>query len=425
VTRVFVCVLDGVGAGELPDAAAYGDEGSHTLRHVLAASDVALPNLAALGLAEIVAHRAPVEAGPRAPGDRGAAVGDRRAWLRRADGSVFAGPGPDGAPRPEATYGRLLERGAGKDTTTGHWEMMGVVLERAFPTYPGGFPSDVLEPFEAAIGRRVLANVPASGTEIIARLGDEHVATGRPIVYTSADSVFQIAAHEDVVPVAQLYEWCAIARRLLTGRHAVGRVIARPFSGMSGAYARTERRRDFALPPTGTTYLDLLGERGVPVVGVGKIGEIFAQRAVDIDDHTTNNGDGIMACERHLAEMRHGLLFANLVDFDMVWGHRNDVEGFAQGLAAVDAALPRWEARLRHGDAMLLCADHGVDPTTASTDHSREYAPLLALGLAGGRHDGVLSDVGATAFAVLTGEEPPLAGEAIMSSRGERDDRAG
>jgi len=383
VTLVFVCVLDGVGAGELPDAAAYGDVGSATLQHVLERTVVPLPNLEGLGLGAVV--------GP----------------LRRADGSTL------GAPRPEATYGRLLERGAGKDSTTGHWEMMGLVLERPFPTYPRGFPPEVIRPFERAVGRAVLGNRPASGTAIIAELGDEHVRTGRPIVYTSADSVFQVACHEDVVPVPELYRWCGIARGILQGEHAVGRVIARPFIGSSGSYTRTPRRRDFSLPPTGTTYLDLLHERGVPVVGVGKIGEIFAQRGVDVDDHATGNTAAIAACLHHLDEMEDGLLFANLVDFDQTWGHRNDVDGFAGGLAEVDAALPGFERRLRPGDAMIVCADHGVDPTTASTDHSREYAPLLALGLRPGRWDGALEDVGATAFWRLTGEEPPLAGEVI------------
>jgi phosphopentomutase len=376
VTRVFVCVLDGCGAGELPDAAAYGDQGSSTLRHVVEASGVALPNLAALGLGESIGV-------------------------------------PMGAPRADATFGRLLERGAGKDTTTGHWEMMGIVLERPFPTYPHGFPADIIAAFEAAIGRGVLCNEPASGTEVIERLGDEHVRSGCPIVYTSADSVFQIACHEGIVPVSQLYEWCSIARGILQGPHAVGRVIARPFEGTSGNYQRTPRRRDFSLAPIGATYLDLLHERHVPVVGVGKIGEIFVQRGVDVDDHTTDNTAGIAACARHLREMDGGLLFANLVDFDMVWGHRNDVDGFAGGLAAVDVALPGWIAALRPGDAMILCADHGVDPTTPSTDHSREYSPLMALGLRPGRYDGAQEDIGATAFALLTGEAPPLAGAAI------------
>ncbi len=376
MTRVFVCVLDGCGAGALPDAAAYGDEGSDTLRHVLERTQVPLPNLAGLGLGEIVGL-------------------------------------PLGTPRRDATYGRLLERGAGKDTTTGHWEMMGVVLEHPFPTYPDGFPPAVIEPFERAIGRRVLCNRPASGTGIIDELGDEHVAGGRPIVYTSADSVFQIACHEHVVPVATLYGWCETARAILRGEHAVGRVIARPFDGTSGHYERTSRRRDYSLTPPGPTYLDLLHERGVPVVGIGKIGEIFVQRGVDVDDHTTDNTAGIAACTRHLREMEEGLLFANLVDFDQMWGHRNDVEGFASGLAAVDAVLPHWEALLAGDDAMILCADHGVDPTTPSTDHSREYSPLLALGLAPGRYDGAQEDVGATAFARLTGETPLLPGRVI------------
>ena len=239
------------------------------------------------------------------------------------------------------------------------------------------------------------------------------MATGKPIVYTSADSVFQIACHEDVVPVPELYRWCEIARAILRGPHAVGRVIARPFAGVSGRYERTPRRRDYSLDPPGPTYLDLLHERGVPVVGVGKIGEIFVQRGIAVDDHTTDNSAGIAACTRHLMQMERGLLFANLVDFDQVWGHRNDVAGFARGLAAVDAAVAEWRALLRPGDVMMLCADHGVDPTTPSTDHSREYSPLLALGLAPGRYDGAQEDVGATAFARLCGEGPPLRGRAI------------
>ncbi len=376
MTRVFVCVLDGVGAGEAPDAEAYGDRGSDTLRHVLEASDVELPNLAALGLGRVVGL-------------------------------------PLGEPRPGATYGRLLERGAGKDTTTGHWEMMGLPLQEPFPTYPQGFPAQVIEPFCAAIGRGVLGNRPASGTAILDELGEEHLRSGRPIVYTSADSVFQVACHEDIVPVELLYEWCAVARRILTGPHAVGRVIARPFAGGVGGFERTPRRRDFSLPPTGPTYLDLLSEAGVPVIGVGKIGEIFAQRGVGVDDHTTDNTAGLAACRRHLREMRHGLLFANLVDFDQIWGHRNDVAGFAAGLREVDEAVPGLLAELAPGDVALWCADHGVDPTTASTDHSREYAPLLAAGLSGGRYDGLFEDVGATAYQRLTGRRPPLPGTVI------------
>jgi len=374
--RAFVCVLDGVGAGALPDAAAYGDEDSATLRHVIEQSGVRLPNLTAMGLGEVLGL-------------------------------------PLGRPSPQATYGRLLELGAGKDTTAGHWELMGLVLEQAFPTYPDGFPQEVVESFQRAVGRRVLGNRPASGTAIIEELGDEHIRTGRPIVYTSADSVFQIACHEDVVPLVQLYQWCEIARGILAGPHAVGRVIARPFAGAPGSFRRTPRRRDFSLAPTGPTYLDLLAERDVPVVGVGKIGEIFVQRGVSVDDHTTDNTAGLEACRRHLGEMETGLLFANLVDFDMVWGHRNDVDGFAAGLRAVDEALPGLLDALGEDDIALFCADHGVDPTTAGTDHSREYAPLLAAGLTPGRYDGRFADVGATAFRHLTGEEPPLAGRAI------------
>jgi phosphopentomutase len=376
MTRVFVCVLDGCGAGELPDAAAYGDVGSATLRHVIEQSGVDLPHLAELGLGEVVGL-------------------------------------PLRAPAAAATYGRLLETGAGKDTTTGPWEMMGLVLERPFPTYPHGFPAEVIEPFVAAIGRDILCNRPASGTEIIAELGEEHLRTGKPIVYTSADSVFQIACHEDVVPLEQLYAWCTIAREQLQGEHAVGRVIARPFAGRAGSFERTKHRRDYSLPPTGPTYLDLLQAAEVPVVGVGKIAEIFAHRGVSVDDHTQDNRAGIAACTRHLAELDHGLLFANLVDFDQVWGHRNDVAGFAAGLRAVDDAVPVWLSALRADDVLILCADHGVDPTTASTDHSREYSPLLAWGLAGGRYDGAQEDVGATAYRRLTGNEPSLTGHVI------------
>jgi phosphopentomutase len=371
-----VIVLDGAGAGAAPDAGEYGDTGADTLRHVIGATEVSLPNLASLGLGQIVGL-------------------------------------PMGEPRREATYGRLLERGAGKDTTAGHWELMGLVLERPFPTYPHGFPPAVIEPFEAAIGRRVLANRAASGTEIIAELGAQHCAGGRPIVYTSADSVFQIACHEAIVPVEQLYEWCRLARGLLTGEHAVGRVIARPFTGEKGSFMRTERRRDFSLPPVGVTYLDLLAERAVPVVGVGKVGEIFAQRGVAVDDHTTSNAAGLDACLRHLREMDGGLLFANLVDFDTTWGHRNDVDGFAAGLAAVDARIPELLAAVRPDDVLIFCADHGVDPTMPGSDHSREYAPLLGVGLRPGRHDGDFSDVGASAYRRLTGERPSLAGHAI------------
>lgn len=376
MTRAFVCVLDGVGAGALPDAEAFGDAGADTLRHTIEATGVALPNLAALGLGAITGL-------------------------------------PLGEPRADATYGRLLETSPGKDTTTGHWEMMGLILPHAFPTYPHGFPPEVILPFEKAIGHRVLANHPASGTEIIDRLGVQHLATGRPIVYTSADSVFQIAAHEEIVPLELLYEWCRIAREILTGPHAVGRVIARPFVGAPGAFERTRNRRDFSLLPPGLTYLDLLSERGLRVVGVGKIGEIFVRRGIDESHHIESNADGVTQSLRLLAEMDEGLLFTNLVDFDMIWGHRNDAEGFARGLAEVDAAVPAIVAALRSDDLLVFCADHGVDPTTPGTDHTREYSPLMALGLAPGRYDGRLEDVGATVFRRLTGEAPTLTGSVI------------
>jgi phosphopentomutase len=376
VTRAFVCVLDGVGAGALPDAEAFGDAGADTLRHTIEATGVALPNLAALGLGAITGL-------------------------------------PLGEPRADATYGRLLETSPGKDTTTGHWEMMGLILPHAFPTYPHGFPPEVILPFEKAIGRRVLANHPASGTEIIDRLGAQHLASGRPIVYTSADSVFQIAAHEEIVPLELLYEWCRIARKILTGPHAVGRVIARPFVGAPGAFARTRNRRDFSLLPPGLTYLDLLSERGLHVAGVGKIGEIFVMRGIAESHHIESNADGLAQSLRLLGEMDEGLLFTNLVDFDMVWGHRNDAEGFARGLAEVDAAVPAIVAALRSDDLLVFCADHGVDPTTPGTDHTREYSPLMALGLAPGRYEGRLEDVGATVFRRLTGEAPALTGSVI------------
>jgi phosphopentomutase len=378
VSKAFVCVLDGVGAGELPDAAAFGDAGANTLLHTLQRTRVSLPNLGTLGLGEAVGY-------------------------------------PLGPTRSDATFGRLLERASGKDTTTGHWEMMGLVLEHAFPTYLHGFPPEVVEPFEAAVGRRVLGNKPASGTGIIDELGAEHIATGRPILYTSADSVFQLACHEEVVPVAQLYDWCLAARGLLTGRHGVGRVIARPFVGRPGAFERTRNRRDFSLPPPGPTYLDLLAERGVPVVGVGKIGEIFTMRGIAESHHMESNGDGLRQSLSLLRRLDHGFLYTNLVDFDMIWGHRNDVEGFAAGLAEVDSLVPELVAALGPDDLLIFCADHGVDPTTEGYDHTREYSPLAALGLGGGRHDGLLEDVGATVFERLVGEQPPLTGSVIRS----------
>ena len=376
MSRAAVIVLDAVGVGELPDAAAYGDEGSSTLQHVASAvGGLALPNLQRLGL-----------------------------------GSVQELDGCPPAPDAPAVVGRLRERSAGKDTTTGHWELVGVVTEVAMPTYPHGFPPEVVEAFSAATGRGVIGNEAASGTEIIERLGDEHVATGKWIVYTSADSVFQVAAHEDVVPLEELYAACRTARALLEPPHAVGRVIARPFIGGSGAYRRTGHRHDFSLEPTRPNHLSRLREAGVAVHGVGKIADVFAGLDVDTSAPAGSNAAGIEETVRLLRELEDGLVFTNLVETDMVYGHRNDPEGFHRSLQEFDAALPTILDALRPDDLLVICSDHGCDPTTPSTDHSREHALLLAHrpGAAGPvrRHDGWFSDVGATCYRHLTGREP-------------------
>ncbi|MDI6906202.1 MAG: phosphopentomutase [Thermoanaerobacterales bacterium] len=343
VDRVFLIVLDSVGCGALPDAAAYGDAGSNTLGHTAAAvGGLKLPHLAAMGLGNVI----------------------------RLDGVPPAFT-------PRASWGRMAERSPGKDTTTGHWELAGLILDRPFPVYPEGFPPEVIGEFERLIGRRTLGNRPASGTVIIQELGEEHLRTGYPIVYTSADSVFQVAAHEDVIPVDELYRICRIAREILQGEHAVGRVIARPFTGAPGNFRRTERRHDFSLPPTGPTVLDALSKAGVPVTAVGKIYDIFAGRGISRAIHTADNDEGLRAITGAAADVARGLIFANLVDFDMLYGHRNDPRGYAAALEAFDAALPGITVLLRPGDLLIITADHGCDPTTASTDHSREYVPLL------------------------------------------------
>lgn len=369
--RAVVVVLDSVGAGALPDADLYGDAGSNTLGNTAkAVGGLRLPHLGGMGLGNIT--------------------------------QILGVPETDAA---VAFWGSLAEQSAGKDTTTGHWEMMGVVLPRAFPTYPDGFPADVMEAFTRETGCGWLGNYAASGTAIIQELGSEHVASGMPIVYTSADSVFQIAAHEDVIPVDALYGICRIAReRVLVGEHAVGRVIARPFVGPdeAGLYTRTHRRRDFALPPSVPTVLDMLAERGVPTHGVGKIGEIFAWRGVCDSPHVTDNMDAFDKLVELVVAEDDGFVFANLVDFDMLWGHRNDPEGYARGLEAVDSRLPELLGAMIEGDLLIITADHGCDPTTPSTDHSREYAPLIAL-VAGSSAPGgslgeraTFSDIGAT-----------------------------
>jgi phosphopentomutase len=316
---------------------------------------------------------------------------------------------------------RMAERSAGKDTTTGHWEMMGVVLDQPFPTYPDGFPPEVIDAFTDAIGRGVLGNKPASGTEIIKELGSEHLATGRPIVYTSADSVFQIAAHEDTIPLQELYAASSIAREILTGKHAVGRVIARPFTGEPGSYVRTANRHDFSLVPPRPNYLSLLRDKGLTVHGVGKIGDIFAGQDIDESHPTRSNVEGIAQTERLLRELDEGLIFVNLVETDMLWGHRNDPENFHRALQDFDRRLPDLLDALRSDDLLILTSDHGCDPTTPSTDHSREHALLVAYldgRNAGGRiHEGEFADVGATVNSHLGGKAAPrrIPGRSILA----------
>jgi phosphopentomutase len=345
--RAIVLVLDSVGCGELPDAAAYGDAGSNTLGNTArAVGGLTLPNFGAMGLGNVI--------------------------------DVAGVPRTDA---PIASWGRSAELSAGKDTTTGHWEMVGMRLDKPFPTYPDGFPPEVMDAFTRETGYGWLGNHAASGTVIIQDLGDEHVRTGKPIVYTSADSVFQIAAHEVVIPVEELYRICAIARdQVLVGEHAVGRVIARPFTGpyAAGVYVRTHRRRDFALEPPEPTALDVLEATGIHSYGIGKIGEIFAWRGICESPHSTDNMNGFDHLLERIADGESGFVFANLVDFDMIWGHRNDVEGYARGLEAVDARMPELLEAMAPGDLLIVTADHGCDPTTPSTDHSREYTPLLA-----------------------------------------------
>ncbi len=344
--RAILVVLDGVGAGANPDAHAYGDEGASSLEHcALAIGGLALPNLGSIGLGNIT----PILGTPPTSDARGA-------------------------------YGRMAEKGAGKDSTTGHWEITGVVLQKPLPTYPHGFPADLVAAFEQAIGRKVIGNKPASGTEIIKELGEEHVRTGYPILYTSADSVFQVAAHQDVIPLAELYHICEIARGMLTGENAVGRVIARPFIGEPGAFRRTEHRRDFSLAPLGTTLLDLLKASGKEVIGIGKIEDLFAGRGLTQRDHTETNRDGMVATLRWLERDFTGLLFVNLVEFDMLWGHRRDSQGYAQALRDVDTWFGQVQQGMRPEDAIFFTADHGVDPTYRGSDHTREEVPLLAYG---------------------------------------------
>jgi len=371
-----VIVLDAVGAGELPDAGEYGDEGSNTLANVAkAVGGLDLPTMEALGLGNVE----PLDGCPPQPG----------------------------AP---AVAGRLVERSKGKDTTTGHWELMGVLTEQPFPTYPHGFPHDVIDPFMHRTGRGVIGNKAASGTEIIQELGEEHQQTGKWIVYTSADSVFQIAAHEETVPLEELYDACKIAREILTGKHAVGRVIARPFVGSPGNYVRTPNRHDYSLEPSRPNYLSLVRAAGKTVHGVGKISDIFAGCDIDESHPTKSNLEGIEQTERLLRELDDGLVFTNLVETDMLWGHRNDPVNFHRCLQDFDRRLPDLLDALRPGDLLVITSDHGCDPTTPSTDHSREHAMLMVYvegrNAAGQIHEGEFADVGATVNAWLGGKSP-------------------
>jgi phosphopentomutase len=365
--RAVVIVCDGLGVGEAPDAAAFGDEGSDTLGHVLASREVKIPHLRALGLGNLP-------------------------------------PTFDGArhPRPEGAFGKMAERSAGKDTATGHWEMTGLVTEKPFRTFPNGFPPEIIEPFEQRIGRKVLGNQAASGTEILKELGEEDVRTGRPIVYTSQDSVFQVAAHEQVIPLDELYRICRVAYEIACLQFGVCRVIARPFVGTNrNDFKRTPNRRDFPVPPGGVTLLDRLAEKRLPVFGVGKIEDIFTGRGVSAAVHTTSDSDGVDQTLKAMREQAEGLIFTNLVDFDTLYGHRNDVEGYARNLELFDERIPEVLGALGEGDVLMLTADHGCDPSDTSTDHTREHVPLLVRGakVQPGRELGVRStfaDLGQT-----------------------------
>lgn len=344
--RAIIIVLDAVGIGELPDADKYGDKGSNTLMHVKEALPALnLKNMCNLGL--------------------GLIDGD----------NVY-----EKVNNPKGIYGKMAEHSAGKDTTTGHWEISGIWIDKPFPTYPKGFPKEIIEEFESKIDRKVLGNCVASGTVIIQELGDEHMKTGYPIVYTSADSVFQIACHEDIIPIEEQYRYCEIAREILQGDNGVGRVIARPFIGSNGHYTRTERRKDFSLPPIAPTLLDYVSDAGLTVSAVGKIEDIFCNRGITQSVHTHTNAEGIEQTIKYIENAPDGLIFTNLVDTDMLYGHRNDVEGFGKSLQYFDDNLPRIINAMSDDDILFITADHGCDPTTPSTDHSREYVFLLGYG---------------------------------------------
>lgn len=364
--RILLLILDSVGIGAMPDAADFGDEGSDTLGHLATSRWLNLSNMGRLGLGNI----RPLQGIP--PVDR-----------------------------PIGFFGRAALASRGKDTTSGHWEMMGIILDRPFPTYPNGFPDEVVSAFEKAIGRPVIGNYPASGTEIIQDLGEEHMRTRSPILYTSADSVFQLAAHIDVIPLAELYRACQLARDLLRGEHEVGRVIARPFRGRPGHFERTADRKDFAIPPPVPMVLDALDQIGIPVIAIGKIGSIYCQRGITRELRSRDNRHTFSQTMQAMGELDEGLVFANFVDFDMLYGHRNNPGGYADALEEFDRMLEHFLGRLRQDDLLILASDHGCDPTTPSTDHSREYALLLCCSPAhqpghslGTRES--LADIGAT-----------------------------
>jgi len=382
--RVIIIVLDSVGIGALPDADIFGDEGCNTLVHTArAVGGLRLPNLQSLGL-----------------------------------GNIASIEGVSEIAHPQGAYGKMAERSGGKDTTSGHWEMMGLVQEQAFPTYPNGFPAEVIEEFENKIGRKTLGNTVASGTVIIEELGREHMDTGYPIVYTSADSVFQIAAHEEVIPLDELYGMCIIAREMLTGKHRVGRVIARPFIGQPGSFTRTAHRHDYSLEP-GNNIMDCIIEAGQQVIAIGKIADIFAGHGVSVSYPTASNREGMERLEKALATAGPGLIYANLVDFDQSFGHRNDPDGYARALEEFDQGLSRIIERLRPEDCLMITADHGCDPTMPGTDHTREYVPFLAYGpqLKAGVDLGTrtsFADIGATLADYLGIDPHGLPGESFL-----------
>jgi phosphopentomutase len=379
--RAFVVVIDACGVGELPDAASYGDVGANTLAHVAAAvGGLELPVLAALGL-----------------------------------GNIIELPGVAPSPAP-VLHGRLAPLGPGKDSSNGHWELMGVVVEQAPPTYPDGLPAPLHAAVEATIGSRVICNRPHNGVAAIEDYGEEHLAGGFPILYTSQDSVIQLAAHTSVISPERLYAMCAALRAALQGPGAVRRVIARPFDGEPGSFARTFGRRDYTLPPPSPSQLELLAQAGIPVHGVGKAASLFDEIGFSTVHPGASNAEAIASVERLIAELEHGLVFANLIETDQVYGHRKDSAGFHRALQVIDAGVARWLRATDERDLLIVTADHGCDPASAHTDHTREYAPLLArfAGHGGRRHDGLLADVGASVLEWLTGGHAPLPGRSFI-----------